>query len=1113
MYWLDNYTDIPGGCPYTINTSGQYRLNQSVSCSGTAFIINATSVELDLAGYTLTGDGTGDGVNVTNKTGAIIKNGVITGFANGVMLSNASSTTITNMTIETGTVGVNISSSSNNVIQTSILNDLTTAILADSGSTGNTLSSDFIYDSTNYFNVVNNTGFTNVELGHTATEGLVTFGSFNLTNKVVTEGTNIYVQTDFISVDSLALPTLNTSASLTLTTDVGCGLTTVYQAPGFPTSAGEVISLGSATGILSSCAGGQANFSVPGFTGYSLGIAPTFTLAPVYPPAGGYDPGSGGSSGYTTFQYSVNLTEPMITCTLYQDGLAVNTRNITTNGTQHVTVYVGSGVHTWNVICNGTGYNATSPVWVFSTGAPVNNSIILNPTTQQVFSSPQSFFYDQNGDLDVVYFVNTTPTNTLTYKIISGGAISKDYNASLNATKPFLVGFREGTDLWFFSYGNDNATRYTYNLTTSSLSVSSDATTYNVTSNSYYDPLTYANTKNIATIVPTADSYYLYLLPTTIDTTLIRKNLSTTTTTAINSTNATANSRKVAWQTIAKDSSLTEWYYAFPYNTSCGAGLNKIGIFSYNGTDQVLNATPNTNCFNQTNIEQSYVFFEQSDGNTYALEANLNGNTTVFWIEGNKSYTFNYTVTNPSRMIFIDNSTLVFYSTEGGIVYAYSCYFGGTSADCSRINSNTYGTITQYQSGPMTTSKRASGMDLTASGIIYNSNTSLMLSWAEIDYDIKYKCVDEQAYFRKQFVSQIFTSNSSTVLSSPLWGYVTQSSLFGNQTKKDYITCTNGTQRLYVLGVSNLSFQAYSLNWTQGVYCQFVAKDIYGNPLQDVLFTAYRFDNSIQQFATVEQGISDVTGSTILYLQPASIYSMTMNLNGYLINAFQFTPICTSAVQVQLNSNSTTIYPMPGFNTVLSDVSWAILPNNVTYAEPDINISYQVSSANSTLNYFGWQVVKTYNFSTTTIASSNVSGQPAGGLLNVTTNGPGVYTVMTWWKSSLSNSTYYPNPVTYYLGNVTGLAQVGQELSVGGIISPWSYYLILVILTMLVAGFVARYSVDGAGVIGLIILWGGSILWPASLGLPGALSVVTTITATLLTTVAVVAGLIVKNYL
>ena len=350
------------------------------------------------------------------------------------------------------------------------------------------------------------------------------------------------------------------------------------------------------------------------------------------------------------------------------------------------------------------------------------------------------------------------------------------------------------------------------------------------------------------------------------------------------------------------------------------------------------------------------------------------------------------------------------------------------------------------------------------------------------------------------------------VLQTPLWGYLEQSSIFGNTVKRNYMTCTNGTQRLYVIGLSNFSVQGYSLNVSQGNYCQFIAKDIYNNVLQNVTFTSQRFDNSIQQFATVEQGISDVTGSVVMFFQPTALYEITMQLNGYLINSFTFTTICTGPITVQLGSNSSVVYPMPGFENVLNDVSWAILPNNVTYAQPDINISYQVTSMNSTIQYFGWTISKQYNGSLATVASANVTGSPSGGYLNYTTNGSGLYTVTAWWKSSLANQTYYPAPVSYTLGNITGLSAAGQIISGGGIISPWGYYLIIVVLAMLAGAFVAQYTLDGAGLVGLCVLWVGSILWPVSLGIAG-LDMITTITATILTTMMVIAALILKAYL
>jgi hypothetical protein len=72
--------------PYTISTSGSYYLTQNMSCStGTAILISADNVVVDLGGFTLTGTGANYGLYSYERTNVEIRNGTVLNFAtNGV---------------------------------------------------------------------------------------------------------------------------------------------------------------------------------------------------------------------------------------------------------------------------------------------------------------------------------------------------------------------------------------------------------------------------------------------------------------------------------------------------------------------------------------------------------------------------------------------------------------------------------------------------------------------------------------------------------------------------------------------------------------------------------------------------------------------------------------------------------------------------------------------------------------------------------------------------------------------------------------------------------------------------------------------------------------------
>jgi parallel beta-helix repeat protein len=105
------------GCE-TINLTGSYVLNQSISSSGTCITINNNSITLDCQGYSITGDGTtGDGVDIFSYNFTVLKNCTIENFSRGVYLSASSGDNITsNSILATGgsAKGILLDSTSNN---------------------------------------------------------------------------------------------------------------------------------------------------------------------------------------------------------------------------------------------------------------------------------------------------------------------------------------------------------------------------------------------------------------------------------------------------------------------------------------------------------------------------------------------------------------------------------------------------------------------------------------------------------------------------------------------------------------------------------------------------------------------------------------------------------------------------------------------------------------------------------------------------------------------------------------------------------------------------------------------------------------------------------------
>jgi len=96
---LANHTNMISGSATLDVANKYYMLNQSISVSGTCFNITANNITLDFNGTTITGDGTGYGVNITGYNDTTIVNGNISNFSNGIYISSGSNNAFSNLII------------------------------------------------------------------------------------------------------------------------------------------------------------------------------------------------------------------------------------------------------------------------------------------------------------------------------------------------------------------------------------------------------------------------------------------------------------------------------------------------------------------------------------------------------------------------------------------------------------------------------------------------------------------------------------------------------------------------------------------------------------------------------------------------------------------------------------------------------------------------------------------------------------------------------------------------------------------------------------------------------------------------------------------------------
>jgi hypothetical protein len=90
-----------------------YRLERDISISGNCFMITADNVILDFNGFSIFGDGTGNGVNVEGINNFEVYGGTIDNFASGFFCTLSNSGELRDLIIESNNIGLNLFSNCN----------------------------------------------------------------------------------------------------------------------------------------------------------------------------------------------------------------------------------------------------------------------------------------------------------------------------------------------------------------------------------------------------------------------------------------------------------------------------------------------------------------------------------------------------------------------------------------------------------------------------------------------------------------------------------------------------------------------------------------------------------------------------------------------------------------------------------------------------------------------------------------------------------------------------------------------------------------------------------------------------------------------------------------
>jgi hypothetical protein len=153
-------------------------------------------------------------------------------------------------------------------------------------------------------------------------------------------------------------------------------------------------------------------------------------------------------------------------------------------------------------------------------------------------------------------------------------------------------------------------------------------------------------------------------------------------------------------------------------------------------------------------------------------------------------------------------------------------------------------------------------------------------------------------------------------------------------------------------------------------------------------------------------------------------------------------------------------------------------------------------------------VTRSYNGTVTTVYNNTVNDSSGGGVMDYNATLPGTYLIRTTFKHT-DYSEFTPTPTSFIIGTSQGAGQVIELLNTG-FINGWAYYFLAVVIAMIAAGFALRFSPEASGAVGLLVLWIFTFMYPSGVIVTVGGVGLTTLYATILTTVMVLAVMFLK---
>lgn len=392
----NTFTGLTGSATVVLATSGAATIsNNNFATSartGNGIRINgASSSVISGNNFTNWASAANPGIGIDSGTGVTVSGNTLINWSN-IPIKAATQSNIISSNIITNSGAsspcISLTAGLNNVSSNFMSNCTTEAILINDGTNANinvtsntaenlsataigihvqagniTANNNFIRNSTIYLkqDVTTQSRWNNTALGYNSTVGITNFSAFNSAAAFnATEGVNVRMQPQFISVDDSALTLMNVSAAITLETDSSCVNRSIFVLSGFPSTRAAILA-GTSLG-WANCASGIANFNVAGFSGYALGAIYNFAVSLA----------------------NANETEiRAITATITGQPLNITDYNITINYNNTLVLsYSATGINqlsvanTTNVVSPLVNSNPTNIPWNVSVAVTINGTTV-----------------------------------------------------------------------------------------------------------------------------------------------------------------------------------------------------------------------------------------------------------------------------------------------------------------------------------------------------------------------------------------------------------------------------------------------------------------------------------------------------------------------------------------------------------------------------------------------------------------------------------------------------------------------------------------------------------------------------------------------------------------